>query len=143
MTLHRVEACVNRSQRGFSEGKFTPRIGDVPPRLRAPGALSPRGIGLILLRMENISTRTKPVLPWITNVLTVAVVLTAAYWSNAQRPDAPAQQAAATAPAVTQVKQAPSVAPAQGATQAVWTAPTTSLQRDSVQTVGFATIARR
>ena len=40
----------------------------------------------ILVNMENFSTLKQAALPWATNLTTLAVVLSATWWSSAQRP---------------------------------------------------------
>lgn len=96
--------------------------------------------------MENFSTPHPTLVPRLANLATLAVVVAATWWSNAQRPvDAPAE-AALGKPAprlIVPVQQAPAVAPTPGATQAHWPSTTTALPRDGLQAVGYLPAARR
>ncbi|MDH4393803.1 MAG: hypothetical protein QE285_20555 [Aquabacterium sp.] len=86
--------------------------------------------------MENFSTLRAAVLPRATNLLTVAVLVAATWWSGTQRPaDQPALAAQATASA-TQAQTLPGIAtPAAAST--LWPAQATALPRDGVQAVGY------
>jgi len=95
--------------------------------------------------MENFSTPHRALVPWVANVATVAVLLTATWWSNMHRPAPVSAEAAVTAP--TTLPQAPVVqptaAPAQTSNnQAGWPVQTTSVPRDGLQAVGYNTARR-
>jgi hypothetical protein len=67
--------------------------------MRAGDGLRPPRKGTILFDMEVFSTVPRAVLPWTANILTVAVLLSATWWSAAKRPPAalPAVYAVASA----------------------------------------------
>jgi len=98
--------------------------------------------------MENFSTTHRSLVPWVANIATVAVVLSATWWSNTQRPTTAAGEAALHAPATAPTgapSTQPTAAPAQGnspANPANWPLQTTSVTRDGLQAVSF-TAARR
>lgn len=105
----------------------------------------------ILLNMENIPTPTQHrVLPWAANFCTLAVMVAATVWSSAQRPTAGDPQlssAAATALGQKQ-KQIPrqsaaTPAPAPVAAQTAWPAQTSTVQADTIKTVGYAATLMR
>ncbi|OGB06664.1 MAG: hypothetical protein A3E25_18625 [Burkholderiales bacterium RIFCSPHIGHO2_12_FULL_69_20] len=96
--------------------------------------------------MENFSTPHLTLVPRLTNLATLAVVVAATWWSNAQRPaDVPAEAALGTpAPQlIVPLQQPPAVLPTSGATQARWPSTTTTLPRDGLQAVGYLPITRR
>lgn len=96
--------------------------------------------------MENFSTPQHAMLPRLANLLTVAVVLAATWWSSAQRPEGPATEASiATPPAghLVPAQQSPNTTPTPAATQATWPAQTTWLPADSLQAVGYQPARRQ
>ena len=101
----------------------------------------------ILLNMENFSTPRQPLVPRLTNLATLAVVVSATMWSNAQRPATAPSEAKLAVPAAAQKHpagtQQPAVAPAQGATLVNWPAHNTAIPRDGLQAVGYTPAARR
>ena len=117
------------------------------PCLRGPVALSALGKHPILLAMENFSTPRRPLVPWVANVATLAVMVAATWWSSDQRPTNVVQSAAPVSPSPVprlQARQpatgtAPGVNAATyvGTAQTLWPAQTTSLQGDSLKPVGF------
>jgi len=95
--------------------------------------------------MENFPTPSRPLLPWVANVATLAVMVAATWWSSDQRPASRVQEAVAVQPAPVAVAPAhqPPTANSQGLTQALWPAQTTSLQGDSLRPVSFGTTVLR
>jgi len=97
--------------------------------------------------MENFSTPRQPLVPRLTNLATLAVVVSATLWSNAQRPATVPTEAKLAVPAAAQKHpagtQRPVIAPAQGATLVNWPAHNTAIPRDSLQAVGFVPTSRR
>lgn len=88
--------------------------------------------------MQINPTNKRPLVPWLTNGVTVAVMLTAVVWCSGQRPDAAAEAASSHAtPAKTTANN-----PAAGPTAAVWTAPSTTAQHDALQAVSFGVTRR-
>ena len=77
-----------------------------------------------------------PLVPWLANGATVAVLLTAVLWCGSQRPDSGVEAASA------QSAPSKSAAPANGPTPAVWSAPSTTTQHDGLQAVGFGVTRR-
>ena len=99
--------------------------------------------------MENFPTpRHHQVLPWAANLCTLVVMVAATWWSSAQRPapEAPNHSSAATSVAIENQKQIPrqsEVAPVPVATQATWPAQTSTVQTDTVKTIGYAAVVLR
>jgi hypothetical protein len=96
--------------------------------------------------MENFSTPRPTLVPRLANLATLAVVVLATWWSNAQRPADVAAESALSTPApqlIVPVQQAPAAAPTPGAIQAHWPSKTTALPRDGLQAVGYPTATRR
>jgi hypothetical protein len=93
--------------------------------------------------MENFPAPTRHrVLPWAANLCTLGVMVAATWWSSAQRPTAgaPALSSATQTVASEEHNQnlrQPAVAPAPAATQATWPAQTSSVQTETVKTVGY------
>ena len=102
----------------------------------------------ILLDMENFPTPRRPVLPWAANIATLLVILSATWWSSAQRPAAvsPVLSAAGQPGPSKTDKQSPRqvlTLPAQDepkASQASWPAKTTSLPSDGIKAAGYAPV---
>ena len=96
--------------------------------------------------MENFPTPRRPVLPWAANIATLLVMVSATWWSSAQRPIAvtPALSAAGDSGPASKTKQIPRqvlTLPAQDepkASQASWPAKTTSLPADGMQAASYA-----
>ena len=91
--------------------------------------------------MENFSTTRVALLPRVANLVTLAVVVTATWWSSAQRPPEQthliATQTAAARPAL---PKQPAAEPALGATGSSLHWPvqaTTVVPRDGLQAVGY------
>ena len=98
--------------------------------------------------MENFSTPRQPLVPRLANLATLAVVLSATLWSNAQRPATVPTEAKLTVPAAAQKQpaaatQQPSGVPPQGATLVNWPAHTTAVAREGLQAVGYGPATRR
>ena len=95
--------------------------------------------------MENFPTPRRQLLPWAANVATLAVMVAATWWSSDQRPANPVREAAVVSPPeeASQPARQPVVAPAAGATQAVWPAQTTLLQVESLKPVSFSALVLR
>ena len=89
--------------------------------------------------MENFSTPQRALVPWVANLATLVVVVSAIGWSSGQRLTAPAGETAATKPTQIPVLQAvPVQAPGNAQpSQAGWPAKTTALPADGLQVVGF------
>ena len=102
----------------------------------------------ILVHMENFSTPRRALVPWTTNLVTLAVLAYTTWWSNGQRPPdsllaagriasaAPAVKAAATG--IETPKPTQAVQPSATATVAWPPAAAAPVQRDGLQTVGFS-----
>ena len=89
--------------------------------------------------MENFSTPRQAHLPWIANLVTLAVVLAAIGWSGEQRPASPAPTSSATVPAVAQTAPSGhSPATQAGSMQDRWPAETTTRPIDGLQAVGYS-----
>ena len=95
--------------------------------------------------MENFPTPRRAVLPWAANIATLLVMVSATWWSSAQRPVAVSSSLSAagkTGPTNT-TKQSPRQVlslPAQDgpkASQATWPATTTSLQNDDIKAASY------
>jgi hypothetical protein len=87
--------------------------------------------------MENFSTPRHRLLPWAANIATVVVVLAATVWSGAQRP---ADRELSFAEPVTSLhvpEQSAVTVPAKGAKPGGWSAPSTLVTRDALQSVGY------
>lgn len=92
--------------------------------------------------------------PLAANIITLAVVVSATWWSSAQRPlaggvdlqrlTAQASASPSIVPTQPQIAIQAQSTPLQshGVTQAVWPAPATSLQADGLKPVGFTTALR-
>lgn len=95
--------------------------------------------------MENFSTPRVALLPQATNLVTVAVLVAATWWSGAQRPADQAAQAAQAAPNVTTAAQPqrPAAFPAQAGATSPWPAQVNALARDGLQAVGYQPHATR
>jgi hypothetical protein len=95
--------------------------------------------------MENFPTPSHHrVLPWATNICTLAVMVAATWWSSAQRPplDALELTSEATMRATEKEKQIlrqPVAALSPVVPQAGWPTKTSSIQTDAVETVGYST----
>ena len=89
--------------------------------------------------MENFSTPQRALVPWVTNLATLVVVVSAIGWSSGQRHTASAAQTAAARPTQQPVLRAvPVQAPGNAQpSQASWPAKTTALPADGLQVVGF------
>ncbi len=94
--------------------------------------------------MENFSTPRQPLLPWVANVATLAVMVAATWWSSGQRPASAVQvSAGVSASPARQALAAPAPSIHAGTPPAPWPAQTTSLQGDAIKPVGFgATVLR-
>ena len=96
--------------------------------------------------MENFSTPRAALLPQATNLVTMAVLVAATWWSGAQRPVDHATLAAQTAAPATTATAARSqrtleaVAPADSAP---WPAQGNGLAREGLQAVGFHSVTTR
>ena len=91
--------------------------------------------------MENFPTKRQHLIPLVTNLATLAVVVSATWWSGAQRPvsnlvDTNSRQALVQAVAKAREGSANS-------TPAVWPQSQTALQPDAIKTVGFASTSLR
>ena len=91
--------------------------------------------------MENFPTKRQHLIPLVTNLATLAVVVSATWWSGAQRPmstlaDVASQQALAQPTAAAREGQA-------STNPAVWPQAQTALQPDAIKTVGFASTSLR
>ena len=89
--------------------------------------------------MENLSTQRVASLPRAANLATLVVLVTATWWSSAQRP---VEQAARAQPAASQRAAAELPLPraadlAEVDTTTGWTAQAKAATRDGLQTVGF------
>ena len=97
--------------------------------------------------MENFSTPRMALLPRATNLLTVAVLAAAPWWSGAQRPVDPAtlatQAEAAVNTATAARPQRQPDAAAQAGAAAPWPAQGNTLARDGLQAVGYKPQATR
>lgn len=94
--------------------------------------------------MENFSTPPRAVVPWVANLATLVVLVTAAWWSNANRPAAVAGESALAAPAAAPGALTPATAaPADAsgtappAGERAWPRQTTATAREGLQTVSF------
>ncbi len=90
--------------------------------------------------MENFSTPPRASLPWIANLVTLAVVTAAISWSGMQRPAETAPAAAARAPAAKQVAPVADhgVLPRDAAQPRRWPDQTTARSIDGLQAVGYS-----
>ena len=88
--------------------------------------------------MEKISTSAVALVPRTANLATLAVVVLATWWSGTQRPAVQPQiaVAASTTTAALPLRQSAEMA-ATGNVNATWPATTTSIQRDSLQSVSY------
>jgi len=99
--------------------------------------------------MENFPTpRHHQVLPWAANVCTLVVMVAATWWSSAQRPAPGAPELSSVATSVAtekqkQISRQPAADPAPVATQATWPAQTSSVQTDTVKTIGYTAVVLR
>jgi hypothetical protein len=95
--------------------------------------------------MENFPTPQRQMLPWVANIATLAVMVAATWWSSDQRPANPVQAATAVSPSPLSLPAVhqPVVAPAPGATQALWPAQTTSLQGEGLKPVSYGSTVLR
>ena len=93
--------------------------------------------------MQTFSTPRVALLPQATNLVTVAVLVAATWWSGAQRPVDPAALTAQAAPATTKSTpaaaqpQRPLAAAAQTTAAAPWPAQGHGLISDGLQAVGY------
>lgn len=95
--------------------------------------------------METFSTPRVALLPQATNLVTVAVLVAATWWSGAQRPVDPATLTAqAGAPATTAARpHRPLEATAPADAASPWPAQGNGLARDGLQAVGYQTRTTR
>ncbi len=94
--------------------------------------------------MENFPTPPKALLPWVANLATLAVVLSAAWWSSGHRPLSSPSDSRLAAP--TQPYLQPATVPAATTSPgnpSTWPAQTTSLPADNFISVGFSAPSRR
>ena len=94
--------------------------------------------------MENFPTKRQHLIPLVTNLATLAVVVSATWWSGAQRPASNFAEVASN-----QVLAQPATAVREGTgsqsnvTPATWPQSQTALQPDAIKTVGFASTTLR
>ena len=101
--------------------------------------------------MENFPTPRRAVLPWAANIATLLVMVSATWWSSAQRPAAVGSSisAAGQTGATNKTKQTPRQVlnvPAQDGpkpSQATWPATTTSLQNDDIKAASYTALRVR
>ena len=98
----------------------------------------------ILLDMENFPTKRLQLVPRVANLATLAVVVSATWWSGAQRPDANPDNATRlqmVSQAVTSAREATSNQ--AGTAQLAWPQAQTTLQPEAIKTVGFTSASLR
>lgn len=98
--------------------------------------------------MENFPTKRLQLVPRVANLATLAVVVSATWWSGAQRPDTNPDTNPDSATRLQMVSQAVATAreatsnPA-GSAQPAWPQAQPTLQPEAIKTVGFTSASLR
>ncbi len=97
--------------------------------------------------MENFPTKRQHLIPLVTNLATLAVVVSATWWSGAQRPMSNLTAVAEVTSTKTLTQAATMARDSAGNqnsnTPAAWPQAQTALQPDAIKTVGFASTTLR